>query len=139
LAAEEWPRLERLCPVVSGNEDDGDRQVCGVACGAAGELKVAGGPAVGGEVGGPVDGVGVEEAFEPGSVHLHPGAAAAATCPESRPTSTFCSNAGTSKKDATFRHAFEWALPMNAEPIIATPSGGPSRLVPLLLSGKFMV
>ena len=41
-------------------------------------------------------------------------AAAAATWPASRPTRTFCSKAGTSKKLATFRQAFEWALPMNA-------------------------
>ncbi|MCY1234130.1 hypothetical protein D9M72_467020 [compost metagenome] len=41
-------------------------------------------------------------------------AAAAATCPASRPTSTFCSKAGTSKYEATLRQAVEWALPMNA-------------------------
>ncbi|MDI2023897.1 hypothetical protein PJL18_04446 [Paenarthrobacter nicotinovorans] len=41
-------------------------------------------------------------------------AAAAATWVASRPTSTFCSKAGTSKKLATFRHAFEWAFPMKA-------------------------
>ena len=41
-------------------------------------------------------------------------AAASATSAASRPTSTFCSKAGTSKKLATFRHAFEWALPMKA-------------------------
>ena len=41
-------------------------------------------------------------------------AAASATRSGSRPTRTRCSKAGTSKKLATLRQAFEWALPMNA-------------------------
>lgn len=32
----------------------------------------------------------------------------------SRTRCTFCSNAGTPKKLATFRHASEWALPIKA-------------------------
>src|SRR5690625_5140687 len=57
-------------------------------------------------------------------------AAAAVARSSSRPTSTaMCGSSGRSKNRWALRHAWEWARPMKAYPIIATPSRGLSSVI----------